>query len=70
MGNTVSLADQNKPFKVSLGTKEKVPEPSQVDWNNIWKPLSVITGLFLVFFFLPPGENRQNQPACGVRSTA
>ena len=53
MGNTVSLADQNKPFKVAIGTKEKAPEPSQVDWNNIWKPLSVITGLSLVFFFLP-----------------
>ncbi len=53
MGNTVSLADQNKPFKVSIGTKEKAPEPSQVDWNTIWKPLSVITGLFLIFFFLP-----------------
>lgn len=53
MENTVSLADQNKPFKVSIGTKEKAPEPSQVDWNTIWKPLSVITGLFLIFFFLP-----------------
>jgi uncharacterized protein len=53
MENTVSLADQNKPFKASIGTKEKAPEPSQVDWNNIWKPLSVITGLFLIFFFLP-----------------
>jgi uncharacterized membrane protein YraQ (UPF0718 family) len=53
MENTVSLAGQNKPLKVSIGTKEKTPEPSQVDWNNIWKPLSVITGLFLIFFFLP-----------------
>ena len=53
MENTVSLADQNKPFKASIGTKDKAPEPSQVDWNNIWKPLSVITGLFLIFFFLP-----------------
>ena len=53
MENTVSLADQNKPFKVSIGTREKAPEPSQVDWNNIWKPLSVITGIFLIFFFLP-----------------
>ena len=35
MEYTVSLADQNKHFKVSIGTKEKAPEPSQVDWNNI-----------------------------------
>ena len=28
-------------------------EPSLVDWKSIWKPLALITGAFLVFFFLP-----------------
>ena len=27
--------------------------PSLVDWKSIWKPLALITGAFLVFFFLP-----------------
>jgi uncharacterized membrane protein YraQ (UPF0718 family) len=58
MDNAVSLADHNKPINVSIDTKERVPEPSQVDWGNIWKPLSVITGVFVIFFFLPMDSTR------------
>ena len=28
-------------------------EPSQINWRDIWKPLSLIVGGFLLFFFLP-----------------
>jgi uncharacterized membrane protein YraQ (UPF0718 family) len=28
-------------------------EPSIIDWKSIWKPLSLIGGAFLLFFFLP-----------------
>jgi uncharacterized membrane protein YraQ (UPF0718 family) len=31
---------------------------SQVDWKSIWKPLSVIAGVFLVFFWLPIDSSR------------
>jgi len=32
---------------------EKEVEPSLIDWKTIWKPLSVIVGGFLIFFWLP-----------------
>jgi uncharacterized membrane protein YraQ (UPF0718 family) len=33
-------------------------EPSQIDWKTIWKPLSLIVGGFLLFFFLPMDSAR------------
>jgi uncharacterized membrane protein YraQ (UPF0718 family) len=33
-------------------------EPSQIDWKNIWKPLTAIVGAFLVFFWLPIDSTR------------
>ncbi|MGA6926815.1 MAG: permease [Desulfosarcina sp.] len=33
-------------------------EPSQIDWKTIWKPLSLIVGGFLIFFFLPMDSAR------------
>lgn len=33
-------------------------EPSQISWRDIWKPLSLIVGGFLIFFFLPMGNTR------------
>ena len=37
---------------------EEQPEPSQIDWSMIWKPLAVIVGVFVLFFFLPMGSER------------
>jgi uncharacterized membrane protein YraQ (UPF0718 family) len=39
---------------------EKEVEPSLIDWKTIWKPLSVIVGVFIVFFWLPVGNSRFN----------
>ena len=58
MNNTVSVADQNKSVNVSVDAKQQAHEPSQVEWKNIWKPLSLITGVFLSFFFLPLDSSR------------
>ena len=33
-------------------------ETAQIEWPQIWKPLGLITGVFLLFFFLPL-ENKQ-----------
>jgi uncharacterized protein len=33
-------------------------EPSLVDWKSIWKPLALIGGAFLIFFFLPLESSR------------
>jgi len=37
--------------------KEEAPA-SLIDWKGIWKPMSLIVGLFLVFFWLPVDNNR------------
>jgi uncharacterized membrane protein YraQ (UPF0718 family) len=37
---------------------EKEAPPSLIDWRAIWKPLGLIVGIFLVFFWLPAGNNR------------
>lgn len=60
MGDTFSFADQNKSINVSIGTKEKTHEPSLIDWKIIWKPLSVIVGGFIIFFWIPVGNSRFN----------
>ncbi|MGA8180022.1 MAG: permease [Desulfobacterales bacterium] len=39
---------------------EKQVEPSLIDWKTIWKPLSIIVGVFIVFFWLPVGNSRFN----------
>src|SRR5210317_693714 len=36
---------------------EEQPE-SQVDWKSIWKPLGIIAGIFLAFFWLPIDSSR------------
>jgi len=36
---------------------EEQPE-SQVDWKSIWKPLSIIAGVFVIFFWLPIDSSR------------
>ena len=36
---------------------EEQPE-SQVDWPSIWKPLAIIAGIFLAFFWLPIESSR------------
>ena len=44
-----------------IGTASEAPapeEPSQIDWKGIWKPLSLIVGGFLLFFFLPMDSAR------------
>jgi uncharacterized membrane protein YraQ (UPF0718 family) len=41
-------------------SEEKAPatEPSLIDWQNLWKPLTWIIGAFLLFFFLPIESSR------------
>ena len=40
------------------GGRGKRTQPSLIDWKTIWKPLSVITGVFLVIFWLPLESSR------------
>jgi hypothetical protein len=59
MSNTTSITGEGQTLADSREAVEKEPEqPSLIDWKGIWRPLSVITGLFLVIFWLPLGSSR------------
>ena len=53
-GENRSRADQTRK------AVEQVPaaQPGLVDWKDIWKPLTTVTGLFLLIFFLPMESSR------------
>ena len=58
MSTTASILDNNRPFEADPNHGVQHIEPSQVDWKIIWKPLGLIIGAFLLFFFLPIGSSR------------
>lgn len=57
MSETLSLTNPDKAISVS-SDDTKQEEPSQIDWKSIWKPLGLIVGGFLIFFFLPVDSTR------------
>lgn len=57
MSETLSINDNNKGMDTPSHETETA-EPSQIDWKAIWKPLGLIVGGFLLFFFLPMGDAR------------
>ena len=58
MNSVVSTANKSTPFNDVSAPETHAPDPSQVDWKSIWKPLSRIAGVFLLFFFLPLESSR------------
>jgi uncharacterized protein len=59
MGNTTLAQKAPATVKGSEGIEKEV-EPSLIDWKTIWKPLGIIVGVFIVFFWLPVGNSRFN----------
>jgi uncharacterized membrane protein YraQ (UPF0718 family) len=59
MGNATLVKKAPAAVKASEETEKEV-EPSLIDWKTIWKPLSIIVGVFIVFFWLPVGNSRFN----------
>ena len=57
MSETLSLANSDSSLDSSRDEKME-EEPSQIDWKGIVKPLSLIVGGFLIFFFLPMDSAR------------
>jgi uncharacterized membrane protein YraQ (UPF0718 family) len=57
MSETLSLANRDSSLDASSDERME-EEPSQIDWKAIWKPLSLIVGGFLLFFFLPVDSAR------------
>lgn len=60
MSNGVSIANDAKSFKGAENIHEHEDQPSMIDWKGIWKPLSLITGAFLIFFWMPIDNSRFN----------
>jgi uncharacterized protein len=52
MNDTLSLTNPDTSINPAADSQEQ-EEPSQIDWTGIWKPLGLIVGGFLLFFFLP-----------------
>ena len=59
MGNATLAKKTPVTVKESESIENEV-EPSLIDWKTIWKPLSVIVGVFIIFFWLPVGNSRFN----------
>ncbi|MBU0988534.1 MAG: permease, partial [Proteobacteria bacterium] len=57
MGNA-TIAKKTPAAVKEFEEIEKEVEPSLIDWKTIWKPLSVIVGGFLIFFWLPIESSR------------
>jgi hypothetical protein len=54
-GKVDAIAIKNRAAAIQEDEEIEEEQPeSLVDWKIIWKPLGIIAGVFLVFFFLNP----------------
>ena len=58
MTNAAITKNANTPIEGLSDIEKKKEQPSLVDWKTIWKPLGLIIGVFLIFFWLPIDNNR------------
>jgi uncharacterized membrane protein YraQ (UPF0718 family) len=58
MSSNLSIVDDTSAFESAEKMDVRESQPGMIDWKGIWKPLSVITGTFLVFFWLPIESHR------------
>jgi len=58
MGNAPITNNTNVALQESEEFEKQEAQPGLIDWKTIWKPLGLILGIFLVFFWLPVGNNR------------
>ncbi len=59
MNQSASIAGQNRhAVHPGFETDAELSAPGRVDWKRIWKPLGLVVGIFLVFFFLPTDAPR------------
>jgi uncharacterized membrane protein YraQ (UPF0718 family) len=58
MGELATVAEPVTELKESSRSEQIDTQSSLIDWKTIWKPLSVIAGVFLVFFWLPIDSSR------------
>ncbi len=57
MNEAIAIKNKETALQEAEEIEEEEPE-SLVDWQSIWKPLGLLTGVFLVFFWLPIDSSR------------
>jgi uncharacterized membrane protein YraQ (UPF0718 family) len=57
MSETVVITGSENAAEPSLDQETQQP-PSLVNWKEIWKPLGIIVGIFMVVFWLPIDSSR------------
>ena len=58
MSETIAIKNRGAVIEEPAQIEEEEPQESLVDWNSIWKPLGIIAGVFMVFFWLPIDNSR------------
>ncbi len=58
MSEIATITEQGAGIEQSLKVEQVDNQPSLIDWKAIWKPLSLIAGVFLIFFWLPIDNSR------------
>ena len=58
MSETATVTEQRSGIEQSSKVEQVDTQPSLIDWKTIWKPLSLIAGVFLIFFWLPIDNGR------------
>jgi hypothetical protein len=58
MGNAAMTTNEDVTLAESEEVGEEEAQSSLIDWRTIWKPLGLVVGIFLVFFWLPLGNTR------------
>jgi hypothetical protein len=58
MSQPSTITEHSIGIKQSAKVEKIDTQPSIIDWKTIWKPLSLIIGVFLVFFWPPINNSR------------
>ena len=58
MSESAAIPEHGTGIESSTKDEQIDTQPGLVDWKTIWKPLSIIAGVFLIFFWLPADSSR------------
>jgi len=58
MSEIATITEQGAGIEQSPKVEQVDTQPGLIDWKAIWKPLSLIAGVFLIFFWLPIDNSR------------
>jgi uncharacterized membrane protein YraQ (UPF0718 family) len=58
MSESITITEQGSGTEQPLKYEQVDTQPSLIEWKAIWKPLGILSGIFLVFFWLPLDSGR------------